>query len=218
MSARIPGDPEIGSAQLSRGAHGVVRDARICRRSGRADSASSHDAHARHRFEADVDESPRSIAMIYLGSLQDHVVGIARLIEGLQSEIRSLRHVTYERLFYSMKAPVGHYVFTDIDRLSHYEKETVIGLADALRRAHPAVRILNDPRKVLERYPLIRLLAEKGLNRFGATRLDDGSRPSRYPVFIRCEDSHHGADTDLLHSPEELECAIADLAAQGKVL
>jgi hypothetical protein len=124
----------------------------------------------------------------------------------------------YEELFHRRAAPLGHYIFADVDRLTHYEQEIAIVVADALRQASPEIRILNHPRWVLERFPLLRLLEQRGVNSFGVTRLDDGSRPKRYPVFVRCEDGHFGPDTDLLHSEAELEQTIADMRQRGRVL
>jgi hypothetical protein len=156
--------------------------------------------------------------MLYYVSLQDHVTPYLSFRANVGEAIRDLRHLSYERLFRARRAPYGHYIFTDIDRLSHYEKEIVIVIADALRAVDPAPRVLNDPRDVLDRYPLLKMLEREGVNRFTATRLDDGARPTVYPVFIRCEDSHHATDTDLLHSAAELEEAIEQLRRQGKVL
>jgi hypothetical protein len=62
------------------------------------------------------------------------------------------------------------------------------------------------------------MLDREAVNDFSVTRLDGGDRPSRYPVFIRCEDNHLGVDTDLLHNDEEFDEAVAELLNQGKVL
>lgn len=156
--------------------------------------------------------------VIYIVSLQANEGPVVTFLQNVDHAVKGLKHLCYERLFRDRRAPFGHYVFTDIDRLSHYEREIAVALSDALRRVDPAVHILNDPRDVLERYPLLKLLEREGINHYTVTRLDDGARPDRYPVFVRSEDSHHGADTDLLHSPQELECALTELKAQGKVL
>jgi hypothetical protein len=156
--------------------------------------------------------------MIYFVSLQDHDGPLRGLLRSLRPYFDDLRYISYERLFHDRRAPFGHYVFTDIDRLSHYEREVIVGLVRRLRAADPTLRILNDPQHVLERYPLLRVLEQQGINEFSVIRLDDGARPARYPVFIRCEDGHHGMETDLLHSEAEFKTALAALDAQGKVL
>lgn len=152
--------------------------------------------------------------MIYYMTLQDNAAPIRRLLP----DLHDVRLFTYEELFFRRKGPLGHYVFADVDRLTHFEQEIVVRWADALKKAREEIRILNDPRWVLERYPLLKSLERRGINSFSVTRLDDGSRPKRYPVFIRSEDGHWGPDTDLLFSEQELEQALKELQKQGKVL
>jgi hypothetical protein len=123
--------------------------------------------------------------------------------------------LTYEELFFEGAAPIGHYIFTDFDRLSRYELECAAAFADALRAAAPEARMLNHPLKVLERYPLLVALHKAGINDFTATRLETGERPPRYPVFIRAEDGYAGPETELLGSDAEFDAAIEDLATRG---
>ncbi len=156
--------------------------------------------------------------MIYFVTRLESSDAVKRLQVGIRGAFPAIRLLTYEELFHTQQAPVGHYIFTDQDRLSTFEIEVAQSLAGALQRAEPAIRILNYPGRVLERFPLLRALQQAGVNRFEITRLDDGTRPVRYPVFVRCEDHHLGADTDLLGSPDELEQALAQLQQQGKVL
>src|SRR5262249_44095779 len=117
--------------------------------------------------------------------------------------------LSYEELFFERAGPVGHVVFTDIDRLSRYELESAAIYVAALRAAAPSVRVLNNPLLVRERLPLLAALHRAGLNDFEALRLDTGARPSAFPVFIRAEDSHLGPETDLLRDENELTDALA---------
>lgn len=152
--------------------------------------------------------------MIHYVTVQEHSYTIRRVL----AQLPQVRAISYEELFHRRVAPVGHYIFTDLDRLTHYEQEIAIAMADALRAARPEVRILNDPRWALERYPLLRRLELEGLNSFGVTRIDDGSRPPRYPVFLRCEDDHMGPDTGLIYNEAEFDRAIEELRQRGRVL
>lgn len=152
--------------------------------------------------------------MIYYVTLQEHAYTIRRLLP----QLPRVQSLSYEELFHRRAAPIGHYIFTDIDRLTHYEQEVAVAIAEALRAARPEVRVLNDPRRVLERYPLLRRLEQEGLNTFAVTRIDDGSRPPRYPVFIRCEDDHRGPDTGLIYNDQEFDQALLELKARGRVL
>jgi hypothetical protein len=127
----------------------------------------------------------------------------------------SIVPLSYEELFFEGAGPIGHYIFTDFDRLSPYELQSAAAFAGALRAAAPDARILNHPLKSLERYPLLVALNKAGINDFTATRLETGDRPPRYPVFIRCEDGYGGPETDLIHDDEAYDAAVASLAARG---
>jgi hypothetical protein len=133
-----------------------------------------------------------------------------------RNELRGvLALLTYEELFFEGAGPIGHYIFTDFDRLSRYELENAAAFADALLAAAPEARILNHPLKTLERYPLLVALHRAGINGFVATRIECGERPPRYPVFIRAEDGYGGPETDLLNNDEEFDAALADLTRRG---
>ncbi len=156
--------------------------------------------------------------MIYWLTREDYASTAQQLCRGLGRSFTGIRPLSYEEVFYARQAPRGHYLFTDFDRLSAYELECAIAVTDALRAASPDSVILNDPRVVLERVPLLTRLHQLGLNRFTVTRLDAGERPERFPVFVRSEDEARGTETPLLHSPEELEAALLALRQQGRVL
>ncbi|WP_018232967.1 ATP-grasp domain-containing protein [Thioalkalivibrio thiocyanodenitrificans] len=129
-----------------------------------------------------------------------------------------VRILSYERLFARGRTPVGHYIFTDFDRLDPAAIEVLARLSDDLRARAPQVRILNDPRKVLERVPLLARLRREDLNRFDVTRLDAGERPDAFPVFVRSEDGCGGPETGLLRNLSELEAALEELHLEGRGL
>ncbi len=133
-----------------------------------------------------------------------------------RNELRGIiASLTYEELFFERAGPIGHYIFTDFDRLSRYEIECAATFANALRRAAPEARILNHPLAALERYPLLVALHKAGINDFAATRIECGDRPPRYPVFIRAEDGYGGPETDILHNDDEFDAAIDGLTQRG---
>jgi hypothetical protein len=129
---------------------------------------------------------------------------------------RVVTSLTYEELFFEGAGPVGHYIFTDFDRLSRYELECAAAFANTLHKAAPEARILNHPLRALERYPLLIALHKAGINDFTATRLECGDRPPCYPVFIRAEDGYGGPETDLLHNEVEFNAALEDLKRCGR--
>lgn len=129
-----------------------------------------------------------------------------------------IQPVSYETLFALRRAPIGHYVFTDLDRLNGYEIDAACEIADALVKAAPMARISNWPNRPLGRYHLLRRLYEAGLNSFNIWRLDEERAPSAYPVFIRREFDARGPETPLLHNEAEFRAAVAQLLATKRGL
>jgi hypothetical protein len=116
------------------------------------------------------------------------------------------------------RAPLGNYVFTDIDRLSGYEIDAAAEIARSVARAAPSALISNPPHRVLNRYRLLRRLHESGVNSFNVWRLDEERAPTAYPVFIRREQDALGPESPLLHDEGEYRAAVAALQAAGKGL
>lgn len=126
-----------------------------------------------------------------------------------------LKSLTWEEIFFERGGPIGHYIFTDFDRLSRYELDCAAAFALSLEKAAPEARMLNHPLKVLDRYPLLVKLHEAGINDFTATRLEAGERPPKYPVFIRAEDGYGGPETDVLNNDAEFDAALDNLKRRG---
>ena len=123
---------------------------------------------------------------------------------------------SYDELFSLEYLPLAAYVFTDLDRLS----------AEKLEQASKSFRMLrknglpayNDPARFLSRYGVLRRLHREGINDFNAYRVDSLEQPLRWPVFIRGDGDHKRPLSDLLHSQEELDLAIAQAVADGAPL
>jgi hypothetical protein len=137
-------------------------------------------------------------------------------LRGKKDASKIVRIATYETLFALKRAPIGNYIFTDIDRLTPFEIDAAGEIVKGLRKADPTVRILNEPNRVLGRYALLRRLHEAGLNSFNVWRLDEERLPTAYPVFIRREQDALGAESPLLHDEGEFRAAVAQLQAAGK--
>jgi hypothetical protein len=154
--------------------------------------------------------------MIYYVCTERFSTMIRRIIRGYEGRLgRILRLLSYEELFFERAGPIGHYIFTDFDRLTRYELDCAARFADALTRAAPAARVYNHPLRVLERYPLLLALHNAGINEFTAIRLEGDVRPPRYPVFIRAEDGYGGPETDLIHDDAGFVAALAELNHRG---
>ncbi len=127
-----------------------------------------------------------------------------------------LRVVDYETLFRKKRLPVGSYIFSDLEHLTRRELEKAALCWRLLSEKGSGIRLLNHPLHAMHRYELLRSLHEEGINDFDVYRLDEGRHPKRYPVFLRREDDHAGARSELLTSREALDQAIATLTAEGR--
>lgn len=126
--------------------------------------------------------------------------------------------VTYDELFRSRRLPLVTHVFTDLECLEPDEREAAAFFWRALQRAKRSVRLLNHPLLAMRRYELLRHLHDAGVNDFDVYRLTENRKPKRFPVFVRSEDDHAGAESDLLHSQAELDSVVERLTAEGKCL
>lgn len=127
-----------------------------------------------------------------------------------------VRVLAYEDLFRWRIAPIGHYIFTDFDRLAVYERQVAEHVARCVQAAVPAARILNRPARVLERFALLRRLHAVGINSFDVIRLDEGRRPPRYPAFIRREDEFLDQQPPIVvDSDAAYDAAVEELERSG---
>jgi hypothetical protein len=154
--------------------------------------------------------------MIVFVSSERFIKLAEQLRRNLSPELRrEFMTLSYEQLLFERAGPVGHYIFTDFDRLTRYEIETVVRFIRALQSVAPEAKILNHPLKALERTPLLVALHRAGINDFDVFRLDTGEKPRRYPVFIRAEDGYGGPETDLIYDEASFEAALAGLDERG---
>jgi len=160
--------------------------------------------------------------MLYYVAREQHRYTIDRFLQSLRwhwpKPARFIQAVGYETLFALKRAPVGNYVFTDIDRLSGYEIDAAAEIVKGLRKSDPSTMIANEPQRVLGRYALLRRLYESGFNSFNVWRLDEERAPNAYPVFIRREQDALGPESVLLYSEAEYRSAVAALQSSGKGL
>ena len=125
-----------------------------------------------------------------------------------------VRVISYKELKqHATRLPRGTYIFTDVDRLSMYDVRDAAMSYRALKRA--GQRVLNDPARMLSRYGLLRALNRAGINDFDAYRLEEQDGPRRWPVFLRLDGGHGSPITDLLHTQEDLDAAVAEAVEKG---
>ena len=127
-----------------------------------------------------------------------------------------MRTLYYEELYRMKRVPAGTYIFADIERLTPQQAEQVAGIREKLADSAIEAHLLNHPTHSMRRYELLRTLYERGFNQFNVYRLTEQRQPQRFPVFIRGENDHGGSRTELLHTPEALEAAIAKIFEAGQ--
>lgn len=162
--------------------------------------------------------------MLYYLCREAHQYTIRDFLDSLPKARRPrLEVATYERLFATRRLPLGHLIFTDLDRLTPYELEVAESAARAVIKRAPQARIYNRPAEVRLRYQLLRRLFELGLNPVDAVRVDDERVPTRFPVFLRREAEALGPEPlaplgPLLRSAEEYLLALGQLRRDGRSL
>ena len=120
---------------------------------------------------------------------------------------------SYDELFSSELLPRAAYVFTDLDRLSSEKLEHASKSFRMLRKN--GLPAYNDPSRFLSRYGVLRRLHHEGINAFNAYRVDSLEHPVRWPVFLRTDGDHKRPLSELLHSQDELDDAIAKVVEEG---
>ena len=130
---------------------------------------------------------------------------------GLRGRIRAL---AYESVLAGHRAPAGAYIFSDLERLSPRQSEQAFALRAALERA--GWPVLNHPTAALRRYEMLRRLHATGINPFNVYRLTDDPAPQRWPVFLRTENEHSGAQSGLLEDAAQLAAAVRDWETAGR--
>ncbi|MER8695712.1 hypothetical protein NKI77_30785 [Mesorhizobium opportunistum] len=147
--------------------------------------------------------------MINFVTTRSHGYTVRHLIR----QLGNARHWSYERLFRQKELRSGTWVFTDHERLSHFEIALAAGVANRLERG--GARVLNHPARVLGRHDLLKALHAAGINCFSAWRCESQPRPNAFPVFIRNEFDHLSADFELIADQPALEAALSRMKANG---
>ena len=127
-----------------------------------------------------------------------------------------LRFMSYNGMLRKRHLPAATYIFADLDRLGYWHLELAARVFRLLRSK--GLTVLNDPARLLFRYPLLKRLKASGLNSFEAWDAAVDGLPDRYPVFLRTKAAHRGTLSALLHSPAEAEAKLDDLIADGYCL
>jgi hypothetical protein len=122
---------------------------------------------------------------------------------------------SYDRVLSARSLPAATWIFTDFDRLGFWELELAARLWRQLKAA--GLRVLNDPARVLQRFPLLRALKRAGMSCFDVWQVESDERPdaTAFPVFLRNDAAHRGPIGDLIGDPAALDERIAEALAAG---
>lgn len=110
----------------------------------------------------------------------------------------------------------GSYVFSDLERLDPLPRKVLGKVWTRLQSA--GCRLLNHPERSLRRLELLDALYTQGSNRFRAFRAETPGEPWRYPVFVRQEKEHSGAQSPLLHDAASVRAVLLRLVLAGHAL
>src|SRR5262245_53082286 len=105
--------------------------------------------------------------------------------------VSKLRFLTYDDLFSRDTLPAGTYIFTDFEMLSTERFARVCELWNWFDATACPLRRLNDPRRFLSRFDLLRRLHSAGINDFNVYTLEEWREVRRFPVFIRKDKHQH---------------------------
>jgi len=121
----------------------------------------------------------------------------------------------YDEIMRGKALPIGTYVFLSTDCLLPCEKEIAARFCRVLSSVRPAIKLLNDPGRVLCRYELLKRSFALERNRFRVFRAREFRLCQKFPVFVRTEQEHIGSLTGLLYTRQELVRALAMAQIRG---
>lgn len=134
--------------------------------------------------------------------------------------------LAYEQLFARLPVslPRATYILTGIGRpLGSFNppsrpRQLVMQLRRELVDRYGPDSVLNDPVLSLRRFPLLRTLHERGINRFAAHPADKLPDHARFPLFLRLEAGAQWDRIPLLHNRQQYEAALATAGQQDGLL
>ena len=110
----------------------------------------------------------------------------------------------YEAIGREVVMPAGPLIFAAVDHLSAAQRRAAEHIWDAHASVAPEAPRLNDPRRVLLRFDLLRQLHGQGLNSFNVYPARHPDDVRRFPVFVRHRSRHDGPATNLLDGRDDL--------------
>ncbi len=134
------------------------------------------------------------------------------------AKIKKIQPISYERFLQKKDFYPGVYIFSDIELLNDQERRASLEIYNRLESFQEKVGLINHPIKSKRRYALQQSLHAQGINSFKIFRLNEDISSVRYPVFLRLENDHSGAKSDLIRDEVELKAKIEGLREAGPSL
>lgn len=122
---------------------------------------------------------------------------------------------SYDWLLKQKRLPSATYIFTDRERMDHWQVRTFADYYQRINSMGPGFKAINNPATMLNRRALLRKLYVEKVNPYNAYAVTERQTPEQFPVFIRNEFDHHYPVTGLIESAEALEATLAERVAEG---
>ena len=103
--------------------------------------------------------------------------------------------------------PVSRMIFTDFEMMDREELDLVSKMYNHFKIKFN-FHLDNDPKKIIYRYDLLKILFQKGINQFDVHKLDSDFSKIRFPVFIRDSSNHLGSASRLIKNQKELKTSL----------
>lgn len=146
-----------------------------------------------------------------------HTYTISLFLEAWPNQASAcMRPIPYEWFHRIRSISPGLYIFSDIDRLCTEQRQQALQLCQIISEHFGNNLIWNDPSSVLDRFRLLSLLWNKGINRFRVYTIAKNEYPIQYPVFIRRTHDHSGPLTDLIMNKESFDNQLNNLLIDGE--
>ena len=143
--------------------------------------------------------------MIYIFTTEKHQYTITPFLTSWPNSASGhIQLVPYEHLYRIRSIQHGVFIFSDIDRLTPTLKSMAMLLHAQLKKHFGERSVINSPQKTLIRYDLLKLLWQKGINKYRTYAPSEMGKVQSYPVFLRFANDHRGPRSALIQNPDEL--------------
>ena len=123
--------------------------------------------------------------------------------------------IYYDNLTELLNLRTSAIIFSDFDRLTSDQLEEVKKIHTQIKVKYPELILINDPTEVKLRFDLLKQLKKAGINNYDVFRLTEPLHNLPYPVFLREQNNHTGALSELIYDLKTLERNVLALNLQG---